>query len=53
MPFLEKAEKLNPNDLQAAINLGKAYALSDRADLAADAYAFAQRAWPRTTEMPG
>ena len=27
IPFLEKAEKLNPNDVQAVLNLGKAYAM--------------------------
>jgi tetratricopeptide (TPR) repeat protein len=38
IPYLEKAENLNPNDLQAAISLGKAYSLLNRADHAADAY---------------
>jgi len=47
IPFLEKAEKLNPNDLQAALSLGKAYALSNREDRAADAYLIATRLSPQ------
>ena len=46
IPFLERAEKLNPDDLQAALNLAKAYELVDKADRASDAYSVAARLRP-------
>jgi len=46
VPFLENAEKLNPDDLQAALNLGKAYALLNHADRAAEAYSKATQLAP-------
>ena len=47
-PFLSLSElrKLNPNDLQAALNLGKANSLLNHADRAADAYSIAARLTP-------
>jgi predicted Zn-dependent protease len=38
IPFLQKAEKLNPKDPQAPITLGRAYAIADNGNGASDAY---------------
>ena len=41
IPFLQKAEKINPTDPQAPLALGRAFAISDRGDRASDAYSTA------------
>ena len=38
IPFLQKAEKLNPKDAQAPITLGRAYAIAGNGNGASDAY---------------
>lgn len=38
IPFLQKAEKLNPKDPQAPIALGRAYAIAGNGNAASDAY---------------
>ncbi len=38
IPFLQRAEQLNPKDLQAPLALGRAYALSGQGDRSSDAY---------------
>ena len=38
IPFLQRAGKLNPNDPQAAITLGRAYAIAGNGNAASDAY---------------
>jgi tetratricopeptide (TPR) repeat protein len=38
IPYLQKAEKINPKDPQAPLALGRAFALSGKGDRASDAY---------------
>ncbi len=38
IPFLERAEQINPKDPQAPLALGRAFALSGKGDRASDAY---------------
>jgi tetratricopeptide (TPR) repeat protein len=38
IPFLQKAEQINPKDPQAPLALGRAFALSGRGDRSSDAY---------------
>lgn len=38
IPFLQRAQQMNPNDPQAPLALGRAFALSGKGDRASDAY---------------
>jgi tetratricopeptide (TPR) repeat protein len=47
IPFLQRAETINPTDPQPPLALGRAFAISDRGDRAGDAY------WTAVTLAPG